>query len=128
MTKKQEPLTQENKVKLIIPILIAVLGVIGYFGESRFESPSKISQPVSALVTNTASQDVKTVTDHVLLGRNEVYLDIRSISGNNISFIVRNKEFETNDSCGSIPVFEKPIVNSTSETATTRGSLYRVIN
>ncbi len=56
MINKSKSLTQDNKVKLIIPILIAVLGVVGYFGKGLFESSSKpqINTPVS--VTHTASQ------------------------------------------------------------------------
>ena len=50
-------LTQDNKVKLIIVILGAVLAVVGYFGEDWFESTKASSGDSQATVTQTTSGD-----------------------------------------------------------------------
>ncbi len=55
MINKWKKITQDNKVKLIIPFLIAVLGVMGYFGKGWFESPATPKTTTPTPTTQTTS-------------------------------------------------------------------------
>ena len=57
MINKWKSLTQDNKVKLIIPILIAVLAAVGYFWKKGFEDKSVVSSDTMETVTQTTSGD-----------------------------------------------------------------------
>lgn len=54
---KWKDLSQDNKVKLIVVILGAVLAVMGYFGKGWFESPDISASDTEASVTQTTSGD-----------------------------------------------------------------------
>jgi len=55
MIDKWKSLTQDNQVKLIIPILIAVLAVVGYFWKKGFESTPPLSSDTMETVKQTTS-------------------------------------------------------------------------
>ncbi len=57
MINNWKKITQDNKVRLIIPILIAVLGVIGYFGKGWFESPTTLKATTYTAITQSTAGD-----------------------------------------------------------------------
>ena len=74
MFNKWKEITQDNKVKLILFILGAVLiPVVGYFGKDWFESSSTSPKTLPTSVTITASQGGVIQTNQS--GQNVVNID-----------------------------------------------------
>ncbi len=57
MINKWKEITQDNKVKLIIVMLVALFSVVGYFGKGWFESTKPLSSETQATATQKTSGD-----------------------------------------------------------------------